>query len=90
MSIGVGEGIELSATACTLLNNNKLGVSTYIMTLKFTSKMQFLRELVWIATYACTVYVRQANFSTKPRFKNLNLLIHAISEFPRASVSKRG
>ena len=37
MSIGVGEGIELSATACTLLNNNKLGVSTYITTLKRTS-----------------------------------------------------
>ena len=82
MSIGVGEGIELSATACTLLNNNKLGVTTYITTLKLTSKMHFFRELVWIATYACIVYVRLGNFSTKPRFKNLNLLIHAISEFP--------
>ena len=58
--------------------------------LQFTSKMHFLRELVWIATYACIVYVRQANFTTKPLFKNLNLLIHAFSEFPRASVSKRG
>ena len=75
MSIGVGEGIELSATACTLLNNKKLGVSTYITTLKFTSKMHFLRELVWIATYACIVYAKQANFTIKPRFKNLNLLI---------------
>ena len=66
MSIGVGEGIELSATACTLLNNNKLGVSTYITTLKRTSLN---------SPYACIVYVRQANFTTKPRFKNLNLLI---------------
>jgi len=46
MSIGVGEGIELSATACTLLNNKKLGVNSYITTLKFSSKMHFLRELV--------------------------------------------
>ena len=66
MSIGVGEGIELSATACTLLNNNKLGVSTYITTLKRTSLN---------SPYACIVYVRQANFTTKSRFKNLSSLI---------------
>ena len=66
MSIGVGDGIELSATACTLLNNNKLGVSTYITTLKRTSLN---------SPYACIVYVRQANFTTKSRFKNLSSLI---------------
>ena len=46
MSIGVGEGIELSATACTLLNKKKLGVSTYIATLLNLPQKSILRELV--------------------------------------------
>ena len=68
MSIGVGEGIELSATACTLLKNKKLGVSTYYL------KMHFLRELVLRALMCClrqtSKFQHQASFQ-KSQFVNM-------------------